>query len=230
MRRAAIAAVALWAAVAGTTGMATAQGEAAAPAEPVVVPSEPVRTFDTDFSVNQLLEAKIDLGFGDVVLRGEEVDRIYVRLLIFCERKDLEKCQKAAGDVAVAGESDGQRISLRVKGVTDFWLRKLRFRFEVRIPRELAADVHVHKGQVRIDELVASTKVEVDDGTVDLNVPDSEVGELLLKAGGKVTVEGGGQSISVKGMISGELHWIRPGRFAKIEAKADIGDVRVVLR
>jgi hypothetical protein len=210
--------VALWAAV------AAAQGEA----EPAV-PAGPVRTVEADVSVGAALEARVQLPVGEIVVRGEDVDRIYARLQVFCERKSLARCEKAARGLALAGEMDGDRVLLAVKGVSEGWLRRVRSRLELRVPRRLPLDVHLHSGQVRIDDVVASTKVGVDKGTVDLALPGADVGELALKAGGRISVAEGGETLGAKGTIYGELLWQRPGRIARIEAKVDVGDVRVTL-
>ncbi len=216
--------IAIWAAV---TTVAMAQDATADPAP--AVPAGPVRVVDSDISVGNALEAKIELALGEVVVRGEDVDRIFARLQVFCEKKDLVKCEKQAQDLAVVGVADGNRVAIRIKGVSEAWIRRLGLRLEVRVPKRLPVDVHLHDGQLRIDDVAGSVKAEVDKGTIDLNLAEADIGELVLRAGGKATVEVAGETLTAKGNLSGELRWIRPGRIGRVEAKADIGDVRVVL-
>lgn len=212
------------------SGLALAQTEAAAP--PAAVPSEPVRVVDADFAVASALEAKIALGIGSVVVRGEDVDRIYARLQIFCDKKPKAqpKCDAHARDLSLRGGSNGDRVEVEVKGETGATLRHMRLRLEVRVPRRLAIDVRVRDGQARVDDVLASTNVEVGRGTIDVALAAAEVGELALQASGDATVELGEERVSAKGTLSDKLHWTRPGGFVRIEAKASLGDVRVVLR
>ena len=224
-----------WAALAmmlmlGAT-IAAAQGDNASPAAAPVAPAGPIRVVDADFSVGNALVADLALGMGEVVVSGESVDRIYARLQISCApgTKDATKCDRQARAVAISGVSNGDKIEVKVKGVEEAWVRRLRLRLELRVPQRLPINVHVHDGQVRVDGVGASTKVEVDKGTIDLSVVDAEVGEFVLRAGGKVTVDVRGETMTAKGTLTGELRWVRPGRLTKVEAKADLGDVRVVV-
>jgi hypothetical protein len=201
---------------------------AAAPA----VPAEPVRTIESDLSVGDALKARIDLTIGDVVVRGEEIDRLMIRLVIFCDKKptDRETCDEHARDVSIKGSSDGDGIKIGVERVSQAVSRRLKLRLEIRVPRSLAVEVNVRDGQVRVDDLLASTTVDVEKGTVDLSLPEADVAELELRAGGTAYVERGGDRVSAKGTVTGELRWTRAGGVVRIKAKSSIGDVRVILR
>ena len=216
-------------ALAFVSGMALAQGEAAAPAPP---PSEPVRVVDSDFTVGGALKVKLGLGIGSVVVRGEDVDRIYARLQIYCDKKpkNQAKCPDHARDVSLRGESNGDRLEIDVKGVTEAMLRRMRLRLEVRVPSRLAVDVRVGDGQARIDDVLASIDVAVGKGTVDVSLPGSEVAELTLEASGNSLVEWGEERVSARGTLSDKLNWVRPGGIVRLKAKASLGDVRVVMR
>jgi hypothetical protein len=210
-------------------GMAWAQGEATAAAPP---PSEPVRVVDSDFTVGGALKATIELGIGSVVVRGEDVDRIYARLQIFCDKKpkNQAKCPDHARALTLRGDSNGDRIEVAVTGVSAATLRNMRMRLEVRVPRRLALDVRVHDGQVRVDDLLASTDVAVGKGTIDISLAASEVGELSLEASGAAEVQRGEERVSARGTLSDKLHWLRPGGLVHVKAHSSIGDVRVILR
>jgi hypothetical protein len=207
-----------------------AQEQAAAPV--ALPPSEPVRVVDSDFTVGNALKVKIGLGIGDVVVRGEDVDRIYARLQIYCDKKpkNQAKCPDHARDLTLRGESNGDRLEVEVKGVSAATLRRMRLRLEVRVPSRLAVDVRVGDGQVRIDDVLASIDVAVSKGTVDVSLPASEVAELALEASGNSVVEWGEERVSARGTLSDKLNWTRPGGVTRLKAKASIGDVRVVMR
>ena len=211
-------------------GVVAAQEQAA---EPVALPpSEPVRVVDSDFTVGSALKLKIGLGIGSVVVRGEDVDRIFARLQIYCDKKpkNQAKCPDHARDVSLRGESNGDRLEVAVKGVSEATLRRMRLRLEVRVPSRLAVDVRVSDGQIRVDDVLASIDVAVSKGTVDVSLPGSEVAELALEASGNAVVEWGEERVSARGTLSDRLNWVRPGGIARLKAKASIGDVRVVMR
>jgi hypothetical protein len=216
-------------ALAFVSGMALAQGEATAPAPPS---NEPVRVVDSEFTLGSALKARFGLGIGSVVVRGEDVDRIHARLQVYCDKKpkNQPKCADHARDVSLRGESNGDRLEVEVKGVTEAMLRRMRLRLEVRVPRNLAVDVRVGDGQARIDDVLASIDVAVGKGTVDVSLPGSEVAELTLEASGNALVEWGEERVSARGTLSDKLNWVRPGGIARLKAKASIGDVRVVMR
>ena len=92
-------ALGLWATLAAAQA---APETAASPA----APAEPVRTIESDLSVGAALKARIDLTIGDVVVHGEAIDRIALRLLIFCEKrqKDQKFCDDHARDLEVKGD------------------------------------------------------------------------------------------------------------------------------
>jgi hypothetical protein len=221
----------VWAALvlALATGAVAAQEQAAEPVAPPA--SEPVRVVDADFTVGSALKAKIGLGIGSVVVRGEDVDRIYARLQIYCDKKPKRqaKCADHARDVSLRGESNGDRLDIAVKGVSEATLRRMRLRLEVRVPSRLALEVRVVDGQARIDDVLASIDVAVSKGTVDVSLPGSEVAELTLEASGNALVEWGEERVSARGTLSDKLNWQRPGGIVRLKAKASIGDVRVVM-
>jgi hypothetical protein len=213
------------------TTLAAAQ-EAPESAPPPAPSNEPVRVIESDRSVGAALKLRVDLAIGDVVVRGEDVDRISVRLLIFCDKKprDRASCDEHARDLAISGSSDGDVLKVGVDGDRNSVSRRLRLRLELRLPKSLAVEVNVRDGQVRVDDLVASTKVEVDQGTIDLTLPEADVEELELKAGGTARVERGGDLITAKGTLRGELRWKRAGGVVRVKASSALGDVRVVLK
>ena len=212
----------LWAALAAAQDV---------PEAPAPLPAEPVRTVDSDLSVGGALKARIDLAIGDVAVRGEDVDRVVVRLLIFCEKKprDRGSCDEHARDVSIRGSSDGDGIRIGVERVSQAVSRRLRLRLEVTVPKNLAVEVNVRDGQVRVDDLLANTKVDVSKGTVDVFLPEKEVAELKLRARGEARVERAGEVVVAKGTLSGELRWTRQGGLFSIDATSRFGDVRVVL-
>lgn len=219
-------AMGLWATVAAAQGAPEAETTPPAPAEPV-------RVVDSDLSLGAALKAKIDLTIGDVAVLGEEIDRVAVRLLIFCDKKprDRAACDEHARDVAIRGSSNGEDIEIGVEHVSRAVSRSLRLRLEVRLPKRLAAKIDVRDGQVRVDDLLATTEIDVKQGTVDVALPEDEVAELDLRAGGEVRVERGGDLIRAKGPITGELRWTRtPGGAVRVKATSGVGDVRLVLR
>lgn len=209
-------------------GVGVLAAQDAQPAEPPV-PSTPIRTVDTDFTIGPALQARIDVSTGAVVVRGEDVDRIHARLQVFCLGKSVAKCEKRAGNATVVGKVDGNRITIGLEGVPEAWLRRISVRLEIRVPKTFPMQIQLTEGQIRVDGVTGSLKAEVDKGTVDISADDADVGELLVAAGGKATVEARGEQLTAKGTLSGELRWVRPGRIAKIEGRAKIGDVRVVL-
>lgn len=223
-RTTATLALGLWAALAGAQ-------DAPESAAPPVPSTEPVHVIESDRSVGAALKARIDLAIGDVIVRGEDVDRIMARLLVFCDKKprDRASCDEHARDLAIEGSSDGDELRVGVKGDSKVVSRRLRVRLEIRMPKSLAVEVKLRDGQVRVDNMIASTKVDVDKGTIDLTLPEADVAELELRAGGTARVERGGDRVSAKGTISGELKWTREGGLVRIKASSALGDVRVVL-
>ena len=217
-------ALCLWAA-------AAAAQETTEPAAPPVPSTEPVRVIESDRSVGAALKMKVDLAIGDVIVRGEDVDRIMARLLVFCDKKprDRASCDEHARDLAIEGSSNGDELLVGVKGDRNLVSRRLRLRLELRVPKNLAVEVKLRDGQVRVDNLIASTKVDLEKGTVDLTLPEADVAELELRAGGTARVERGGDRVSAKGTLSGELKWTREGGVVRVKASSALGDVRVVL-
>jgi hypothetical protein len=210
--------------------MARAQAEPEAVAAPVD-PTVPVRTLDSELSLGEARQARIDLSLGDVVVRGEEIDRVAVRLLIFCDKKprDQGECDEHARDLAIRGASDGEEIRIGVEHVSRAVTRRLRLRLEVRLPRQFATEIHVRAGQVRLDDMLGDSEIDVEKGTIDVAMPESAVAELELRARGEVWLDRGEERFGTKGILSGPLLWTRPGSGARVKAECALGDVRVVL-
>lgn len=210
--------------------LALAQG---APEPAAAPPAAPVHTIDSELSLGGARTARIALGIGDVAVRSDAtLDRVAARLLVTCEKKprDIGSCEEHARDLAIRGANDGDLLRVEVEGVSKAVSRRLRLRLEVRVPQSFPVEIHVRDGQVRVDDLVADTTVEVQKGTVDVTLPVEAVAELELRAGGEATVERAGELVTAKGSLSGALRWTRPGGTVRVEATSRLGDVRLVLQ
>ncbi len=198
---------------------------------PAVMPTEPVRVIEQPVSIGAAHKAKITLSIGEVAVLGEETDQIVVRTLIYCEKatRDLKRCEPDSRDLSLSVVTDGDRLAIDVKGISDAISRRLRVRQEVRVPSRLPIEVDVRSGDVRVDGMRADVRVSVRQGSVNLHLPASDVHQLELDAGSQIELLVGGQTIRGTSSVGNKLSWEVSGGTSQVRAGVAIGGLWVTL-
>jgi hypothetical protein len=206
----------------------------AAPADETApaAPREPVRIVESELPLGGAVKTKIELAIGELAIRGEDVDRILMRLLIFCDKRasDQKNCEPHAADVPLNGATRGDALEVSVGGISKATSRNLSLRLEVRVPRDMPIEASMRDGQLRIDDLLANIKASVTKGSVDIALPHDQMAELDLSSGGEASVELTGERVTSKGIGQRRLVWTRGTGTVKVEAESSLGAIRVVLQ
>jgi hypothetical protein len=204
-----------------------------APAETPAAPSaEPFRVIEQPIPIGAAHKTKLTLEIGELAVLGEDIDHIVVRTLIFCEKakRDLSRCDSDARDLSLAVVTDGDRLSVDVKGVTTAVSRRIRVRQEVRVPAQLPIEVVVRSGDVRVDGMRGDVKVNVKEGSANLHLPSGDVHEVKLEAGGQIELVVGGQTIrGNKSLLGNKLSWETTTGTSRVRADVSIGSLWVTL-
>jgi hypothetical protein len=164
-----------------------------------------------------VVEMRIEVYDGEAV--ELEIDiRSQRRMWVFGRRNvdDIE--------LSIDRIGDGLKLGIDEKNLEQTW--------KVRLPRNLALEMHIGVGEIRLDKFANTLEMELGVGEVRVNVDDTEYRSIRLDVGvGDTTIQGfeDHQSRDGREFVSDSVRYSGNGEHS-IDIDVGVGEARVVGR
>ena len=113
-------------------------------------------------------EVHVSLSFGNVTVEGTDGPNVEIELALDCNRADMEVCKARAERVRLAPRVGKRELKVRLKNTPRAWLRGIKARMKIRMPRHLRLEIDIKSGHLYVSGLEAKININSGAGDVDI--------------------------------------------------------------
>jgi hypothetical protein len=188
------------------------------------------RSIERRIPVGDQQQIQVEFPYGELEIEPTEGDSARVVLTARCERWG-GRCEDRLERVLVEHESRGDRLVIRVTGVSKVSNKGLQLRLRLQVPaRDLSVDMTA--GDVLIEDLRQDVRVDLKAGDVDIRMPEDRVRSVDVHvAVGDASLRLPGQHVeaSRSHLVGGSVRWDEGRGTSRIEVDLSAGDATIRL-
>ena len=175
----------------------------------------------------------VDFSIGELEISAAETDQVRTELRVRCRNLSPERCDSYSRRLQLVAETRGDRVAVRLEGLSARKARKLEVDGRIVVPRWAPLEVRMGIGDLEIDtsgekDLTVAMRI----GDLKIRVPRQRFSSVDLSVGiGDAGIRGGGVDVEAKRrkLLGARARWASGDGEAHIAAHLGIGDVGVVL-
>ena len=186
----------------------------------------PVDHFTTT-SAN-IREVRIDFPVGSFRVEATDERRVTLDLTAKCKRRNIEKCEDLAEDIHLETDESAGRVRIRVKGYPKFHSGSFSLEGVLRVPRNVALQVEMGVGALRINDVEGDLDVDLGVGDADISTPSRTVRSVEVATGvGDAVVVADGSRVRRRAFISCTADWDEGRGKSTVSLNVGVGDATV---
>lgn len=197
-------------------------------AAPSLADDSGLRTQSERMPLDGAATLEIDLPVGQLLLEGGDGPDVEATMTVRCTKA---RCQDRVDDVQLATIRVGDRLKLKVEGLTRASANGFDVKLLVDVPRTLATEIDLAVGEVRVRNLAANLEIDTGVGDVEVQMDRAVVKSVDLDAGvGEAHLRTDLGDIRGSGMVGSGLKWSQGTGTAVVEIDTGVGEISVDLR
>ena len=188
------------------------------------------RELTESFALDDAAVVIFDMAVGEAEIEVWDSDRVEVSLDVRC-RSRSSTCERRMELVEVVDERRGERLEVKVEGISKTMSGRLEVDARVRLPRRVELVVDMGIGELDVSGVERDVFVDMGIGEVRLWVAERAVRSVFLDAGiGESALYGAeAETASRPFLVGSELGWEEGAGSAEIVVDLGIGEVSVHL-
>ena len=189
---------------------------------------EIVRNFE--IKADQLV--RLDLGVGEILIEGADVERVEAELLVTCRWGSEADCDELLDRVDLDSRSTSRRLIVEVVSDSSWRKTKLEIEGSLRMPRAASLEVDMGVGKLEVEGVEGDLNVDLGVGEVLLRLPAAAVGSVGLDAGvGEAELIGAGGYVEGRRsmLVGSEVFWDKGKGEARVRGDVGVGEITLIL-
>lgn len=143
-----------------------------------------VRRIEQSYEPSAVQAVRLDLSFGDVVVKGAERDDIGVEIVFSCPSgRDQATCRQRAERLLLEARNRSKHLGLRLRRTPRARIHGIRADMTVLVPKSHDVEVDVRAGSVEVSGVEGNVEVDIGSGDTTIWYPQALVAYVKADVG-----------------------------------------------
>jgi hypothetical protein len=188
-----------------------------------------LRDLAGSYSASGMRRIELRLPPSDIQIEPSRDGRLRVELGVYCGF-DEDRCAERADQLTLATERDGNILRFRVDNMPTLNARGLNVRGRIFVPPNVALDVDLPAGELKIRGIEGNLDVDIGAGEIEIALRERDVRSVRVGVGiGEASLSVGGRSIEGSGWLGHKVRWGEGNGPSRVSVNLAVGEVDVRL-